>query len=362
MVISLACTDGISRPAATGPTIAFLFDGSPVDAELVTSPALAGLELAAHEAGGVEVEPLNVGLDLDHVTASLRDLGDDRGVIAAVVAPWTAPPDGAIQLLAAEGIPVVSLSWAWGPPAEGDGLWVSLAAGRAREAIILLPGANAGPGARLCLAGDDDVTSRALLATAAQLGRGAGDPEVRTVGVAAFGRAGTADSVAARIAGSGCAFLAWVGSADVAASVLSSIAHPPSVVGTSRIKTDAGLALTSSAAAVFSVCACADVSLSIDPTAQRFVHDLQAESGSPPGPFAVEAYDAGRLLIGLGGGAATRGVVAEGLEDLVRFRGLVDSYAFEPDGSRSPDPLRTGVWRASGSRWLPEPAPAALPG
>ena len=201
-----------------------------------------------------------------------------------------------------------------------------------------------------------------MLETAARLGEGAGNPKVRNLGVAETGGAGPADAVAARIGASGCAFLDWVGSADVAGSVLSSIAHPPSVVGTSRIKTDSGLALTSSGAAVFTVCACADVSLSIDPTSQRFVHDMQAESGSPPGPFAVEAYDAGRLLIGLGGGAATRGGVAEGLENLVRFRGLVDSYAFEPDGSRSPDSLRTGVWRASGSRWLPEPVPAALPG
>jgi hypothetical protein len=355
MVIAVACTGDASRSDAARPTIAFLFDGSPSDAELVTSPALAGLELAAHEAGGVEVEPVNVGLGLDDVTASLRELGDDRGVIAAVVAPWTAPPDGAIQLFAAEGIPVVSLSWAWGPPSEGKGLWVSLVAGRAREAIILLPGPNADPGSTLCLAGEDDATSRALLSTAAQLGRGAGNPEVRTVGVAGSGRPGTADAVAARIAGAGCTLLDWVGGADVAASVVSSVAHPPSVVGTSRMKTDSGLALTSSGAAVFTVCACADVSLAIDPISQRFVHDLQAESGSPPGPFAVEAYDAGRLVLGLGGEHPTRARVAEGLDGLVRFRGLVDSYAFESDGSRAPGSLRSGIWRASGSRWLPSP-------
>jgi hypothetical protein len=361
IIVALACTQHVSRSVATAPTIAFLFDGSAPDAELVTAPALAGLELAAHEAGGVEVEPVNVGLDLDEVTASLRDLGADRRVAAAVVAPWTAPPEHAIELLAAAGMPVVTLSWAWGPPREGKGLWVSLAAGRAREAIILLPGANAGPGLRLCLGGDDDVTSMALLSTAEQLARGVGNPELRTVGVAETGRPGTVGAVAARIAGAGCTLLDWVGSAGAAASVLSPIAHPPSVVGTSRMKTDAGLELTSSGAAVFTVCACADVSLSIDPTSQRFVHDLQAESGSPPGPFAVEAYDAGRLVIDLGEDRLTRGRVAKGLGDLVRFRGLVDSYAFEPDGSRSPGSLRTGLWRAAGSRWLPEPASAGHP-
>ena len=361
MMVTVACTEDVSRSSATGPTIAFLFDGSPSDAELVTSPALAGLELAAHEAGGFAIEPVNVGLDLEQVTASLRALGDDRGVVAAVIAPWTAAPDGAIELLAAKGIPVVSLSWAWGPPREGKGLWVSFAAGRAREAIILLPGTNASPGLTLCLAGDDHITSKDLLATAEQLGEAAGNPEIRTVGTAGTGRAATADAVAARITDSGCSLLDWIGSADVAASVLSSVAHPPSVVGTSRMKTDAGLELVSSGAAVFTVCACADVSLSIDPKSQRFVHDLQAESGSPPGPFAVEAYDAGRLLIGLDGHGATRGRIAEGLEDLVRFRGLVDSYSFEPDGSRSPESLRRGVWRAAGSRWLPGSPSVGLP-
>jgi hypothetical protein len=362
LVVTVACTEDVSRSAATGPTIAFLFDGSPSDADLVTAPPLAGLELAAHEAGAFQVEPVNVGLGLEQVTASLRALGDDRGVIAAVIAPWTAPPDGAIELLASEGVPVLSLSWAWGPPRDGKGLWVSFAAGRAREAVILLPGANAAPGATRCLAGDDHVTSRALLATAEQLGEAAGEPEIRTVGIAETGRSATADAVAARITDSGCPILVWIGSADVAASVLSSVAGSRSIVGTSRMKTDAGLELTSSRAAVFTVCACADVSLSTEPTSQRFVHDLQAESGSPPGPFAVEAYDAGRLVIGLlEGGGVTRERIAKDLDNLIRFRGLVDSYAFDPDGSRSPGSLRTGIWRAAGSRWLPGTPSVGLP-
>ena len=362
LVVTVACTEDVSRSDATAPTIAFLFDGSPSDADLVTAPPLAGLELAVHEAEGIQIEPVNVGLDLEQVMASLQALGDDRGVVAAVIAPWTAPPDGAIELLAAEGVPVVTLSWAWGPPSDGKGLWLSLVAGRAREAVILLAGANAAPDVTRCLAGDDHITSRALLATAEQLGEAAGDPEIRTVGIAGTGRSATVDAVAAHITDVGCPILVWIGSADVAASVLSSVAHPPSVVGTSRMKTDAGLELTSTGGEVFTVCACADVSLSIDPMSQRFVHDLQAESGSPPGPFAVEAFDAGRLVIGLlEGGGATRERVAKGLDNLIRFRGLVDSYAFDPDGSRSPGSLQTGVWRAAGSRWLPGTPSVGLP-
>jgi substrate-binding family protein len=357
IVVMVACTEDVSRSAATRATIAFLFDGSPLDAELVTSPALAGLELAAHEAGGVEIEPVNVGLHLDEVTASLRELGDDRGVVAAVIAPWTAPPDGAIELLAAEGVPIVTLSWAWGPPREGNGLWLSFVADRAREAVILLSGADvASGGAAPCLGGDDHVTSRALVATSEQLGEAAGDPGIRMVGIVRTGRAATAEAVAARIRDSGCQVLVWIGGADVAASLLSSVPDRPAIVGTSRMKTDEGLEIASEAQ-VSTVCACADVSLSIDLTSQRFVHDLQAESGAPPGPFAVEAFDAGRLLIGLlEGENSTRERVARDLEELTRFSGLVERYGFETDGSRAPEPLPAGMWRAAGSRWLPATA------
>jgi hypothetical protein len=362
-VVTVACTDDVSPSAAIGPTIAFLFDGSPPDAELVTSPALAGLELAAHEAGGVEIEPVNVGLPLDEVTASLRDLGDDRGIVAAVIAPWTAPPDGAIELLAAEGIPVVTLSWAWGPSRDRNGLWVSFVADRAREAVVLLSGADvASEGVAPCLAGDDQVTSRALIATSEQLGEAAGDPGIRMIGTVQTGRAATADAVAARIRDSGCPVLVWIGGADVAASVLSSVPDRPSIVGTSRMKTDDGLEVASRTQ-VSTACACVDLSLSTDLTSQRFVHDLQAESGAPPGPFAVEAYDAGRLLIGLlEGENSTRERVARGLEELTRFRGLAEGYAFETDGSRAPESLPAGMWRAAGSRWLSATAPVGASG
>jgi ABC-type branched-subunit amino acid transport system substrate-binding protein len=128
------------------------------------------------------------------------------------------------------------------------------------------------------------------------------------------------------------------------------------------MKTDEGLEVASSGVELHTTCACVDVSLSTEPTFQRFVHDLQAESGAPPGPFSVEAYDAGRLLIGLlQGGEGTRGALAEALGDLGQFRGLGGTYAFESDGSRVTAPSAVGVWRASGSRWLPETAPNGAP-
>jgi hypothetical protein len=361
LLVAVACSEDIS-PGPTIPAIAFLFDGSTPDAELVSSPALAGLELAAHEAGGIEIEPVNVGLGLEEVTASLRSLGDDRGVVAAVVAPWTAPPEGAIELLAAQGVPVVTLSWAWGPPEGGEGLWISLVPGRAREAVTVLSAAGslASEGSPVCLAGDDHLTSRALLATAGELGEAAGDPELVMAGIVDAGRGATGGAVATRIGEAGCRVLAWIGGAPAAASILNSIPEPPPVLGTSRMKTDDGLELASFGSHVFTACACADVSLSTEPRWQRFVHDLQAESGAPPGPLAVEAYDAGRLLIGSleGTGGATE-ALASAFDDLIRFEGLAGTYAFETDGSRAPERLPPGIWRAAGSRWLPRTAGAA---
>ncbi|MGH2692972.1 MAG: hypothetical protein ACRDHM_10805, partial [Actinomycetota bacterium] len=149
----------------------------------------------------------------------------------------------------------------------------------------------------------------------------------------------------------GCPILVWTGGAPAAARVLSAAPGPLSVIGSSRIKTDGGLGLADTGTEVLTVCACADVSLSLDPALQAFVHDVQAESGAPPGPSAVEAYDAGRLLIGqLEGTDGSRGAVASALADLDQFMGLGGAYAFEPDGSRQP--LRGGIWRAAGSRWL----------
>jgi hypothetical protein len=131
----------------------------------------------------------------------------------------------------------VTLSWAWGPPAEGDGLWLSFVPDRAREAVLLLSAADIAPeGAPVCLAGDGLATSRALLATAEELAQAAGDPEVLP-------------------ADGGCPVLAWTGGAAAIVVRSRTDGLPSVVVGSSRLKTDDGLALATSAVDVLTVCA-----------------------------------------------------------------------------------------------------------
>jgi hypothetical protein len=347
----IACETQTAPPP--GPSIAFLFDGSAPDADLVMSPALEGLELAARQMGEVHIEPVDVGDDPEAVREAIAALGDDRGVLAAVVAPWTSPPPGAIEALGSAGVPVVTLSWAWGPPTEGA--WRAIAVGPPGEAVLLLTAAHeVARSAPVCLAADDDPTSRALFAITRDLGVGAGGPPVRVVGIVQTERAATAATVAGRVDTAGCSVVAWIGGSEALDELLAALQEPIEVVGTSRLKTDDGLLLASPSAALFTACGCVDVSLSVDERLQRFVHDFQADGGSSPGPFAVEAYDVGRLLIGFASESGRgRAAVAAGLEELRGFTGLDSLYRFARDGSRAPEPLEVGRWHAAGSRWLP---------
>jgi hypothetical protein len=124
-------------------------------------------------------------------------------------------------------------------------------------------------------------------------------------------------------------------------------------VATSRVKTEGGLGvgITHPDRRLVTVCGCADVTLTADPALQRFVHDYQAESGGTPGPFAIEAYDAARWLLG----AADDGRVslADRVAQAGAVEGLLGTYRIDRGGGLLSGPTSPGSWRASGSRWLP---------
>jgi ABC-type branched-subunit amino acid transport system substrate-binding protein len=361
----MGCTAGPSdrstdtparREASRTETIAFLFDGSPDDADLVTGPALAGLELAARRAG-VEVEPVNVGEDPEQAAELLAALGDDHGVIAAVVAPWTAPPAGATRALAAAGIPVVSLSWAWGPAPAG-GSWRSLVVDEEMEATLLLDAAaDVGSSGPACVSGDGNVTGRSLTSLLERLSGAQGELDVRQTGAVDPGRPTTADAVAGRLDELRCGVLLWTGGVEGASLLARSI--PPPIIGTSKLKNDEALTVSIEARAqIDTVCGCADVTLTRRPSLQRFVHDFQADSAGAPGTYAVEAYDAGRMLLELlEAGTGTREDLAARMGALDRLPGLVRTYRFGSDGSLASEIEGDWWWRADGSRWLPVRAP-----
>jgi len=354
LLVTAAFGGCASNPAPDeGPRIAFLFDGSSGDADEVTGPALAGLRLAALGTGRPKtIQPLNVGLGIEETAEMLDELAADPSVVAAVVAPWTSPPSGSVERLGEAGVPVVSLSWAWGPPS--DGVWRSLVVDRTREAELLLDAGSAEAGSPRCLAGDTHPTSAGLAGNVL----GEGDrraTDLRPAGVVDQERPATAATVAARLAGLGCDAVMWTGGAEALELLLDADPDLLTVVGTSRLKTEGGISvgITHPARRLITACGCADVTLSLDPALQRFIHDFQTESGSAPGPFAVEAYDAGRLLLDLAGRLGDRSALAAELGRLKEVDGLLGTYELEPDGTLRATPTSPGTWRASGSRWLP---------
>ncbi|HEX5951373.1 MAG TPA: hypothetical protein VFZ96_10240, partial [Actinomycetota bacterium] len=102
---------------------------------------------------------------------------------------------------------------------------------------------------------------------------------------------------------------------------------------------------------------CVDVSTSFDLAAQRFIQDYQSEFGLPPGPYAVEAWDAARILVGaFREGATTRKAVGVALSALRTFDGLARAYRFGPDGDLQEGRRSVRLSRVEGGRWLELPA------
>jgi hypothetical protein len=354
----LAVTTGCSGAPEEhdGPRIAFLFDGSWGDADEVTGPTLAGLRFAALGSGDPDtIQPLNVR---DEGAAELlREVAADPAVVAVVVAPWTSPPAGAQEVLAAERMPVVSLTWSWGPPAI-DAPYLRLAPDLTTEADLLV--AAGGPAADVtvarCVAGDTHPTSEPLRLAVGRASARAG-ASVRDAGVVDPDQAATAAAVAARLARFGCRVVVWTGGADALDLLVEAAPEVRTVVATSRTKTEGGIGVgvTHPARRLVTVCACADIALSRRPDLRRFVHDYQTESGSAPGPFAIEAFDVGRWVLGTA--ADGRAAVAARLDLAGAIPGLLGTYRVDAEGSLLSGPTPPGAWRAFGSRWLPDAPP-----
>ena len=232
-----------------------------------------------------------------------------------------------------------------GASGGGSGSGVSFVPERAREAVVLLSAAAAlRPETHVCLAGDDHVTSRALLATAAELGEAAGDPQLVMAGIASTERAASAGAVAARIR-RGRLPRSRLGRERDGCGVRA-VVDPGSTVGRRDLEDEDGRwaggrrhrvsGSARSARAWTSPCRPSRRPSASCTTFRRRAARRRDRSRS-------RRTTPGRLLIGLlQGGEGTRGALAEALGDLSRFRGLAGTYAFGPDGSRASRRRRSG--------------------
>jgi ABC-type amino acid transport substrate-binding protein len=143
------------------------------------------------------------------------------------------------------------------------------------------------------------------------------------------------------------------------------------LVGSSAMKTESYLSTTDDAGdGTIVTCACVDLASSTRPEARRFIHDFQSGFGSPPGVFAAEGWDAGRMVLAaFRGGAQDRRTVSVALSTLDGYDGLANTYRFDDDGELQSGSAGVRVFRAEGVRWAPvgqgdteEPLPVGTPG
>ena len=154
----------------------------------------------------------------------------------------------------------------------------------------------------------------------------------------------------------GCGIIVWPGGGAGGAALASSPedAPPPSpiLVGGPGLREPDFLGEAGTAAeGAVAFCSCADVSTALGLGAQRFIQDYQSEFGTPPGPYAVEAWDAAHMLIeALEGAVPSRGGLVARLASTSRFEGLGRTYAFAA-GELARPAEAVLVYRVEGGRW-----------
>ena len=362
--VAVACTGGSTVDPTPSPSwdptpvkVAFFQDGSVESPNTHGLPAFLGLKLAlsqANEAAVLPVLPELVGFDTEgdpEVAAEVaREVADDPAYVAAVAAPYWPDTAAVGDVLAAAGVPTLSLS---GDSVDPAGPWFRLVAGE-RSVAASLSGYLRGlrGGGRACTAGDGTPYARS---TEALL-----EPRLRGQIVAAVTvdtvSGGAPDSAAAAIAESGCRTVLWTGFGAGAAELhaaLTDAGADVQLVGSDAMKDAEYLDLAGPAAdGTVIVCACVDLSSSTDGAAQRFIHDYQANYANPPGVFAAEGWDAGGLLVrAMGEGAATRDAMLDRLRSSSPFEGVAATYATNERGTLSSN-SQVHLYRADAGRWV----------
>jgi hypothetical protein len=326
LVPAVAACSSPCCPVPAAPEVVAIQDGSVPDARSIVSPAVLALDLALEGTGLSMVVDDTQGDDARAV-AIAEAVASDQRVVAVVVAPFTRLPAEGRDGLLRSGIPILSLSELVGPPDRRGVPFLTLVGSVRQEAETLVGLAG---GHRVCLAGDGSPPSAVL---AAAVRRAATRPP----------RGVSLDAIA------GCGSLIWTGSEPAVDALVGAIRRTALVLSDAA-RTDAAVRRPGGVHdRMVAACPCADVSTSARPAAQRFVHDFQAATGLDAGPYAVEGFDAGRILRSRLGAAAARAAAASALAGLATFHGLTADYRWVGESLRHPT-VRS--YRATGVRWL----------
>ncbi len=353
----VAGTSALPSPSPP-PTVRVAFVSAEGADELV-APAFQGAELAITSASatgtlavGVELVRIDAGSDQAAAGKAAAAIAADPSVVAAVVAPYTESQAVLATGLTEAGVPVLSLS-AVGPTPSGPGpsgfRHLVVSTEQVAGAIAEYVKGQLRRSDHACLLWEDVPGWQTMLP--AVLRALAGSPSL----VASAGDAADPEDVARSIAASGCRAVAWTGWAETAAAIRRAMADEGlrnvAFIGGDALKAgpyieEAGRAAEGTVAA----CPCVDLSTSTDLAAQRFIQDYQAEYGLPPGAYAVEAWDAVRLLLqGLREGGPSRADVFTYLSGVRSFAGLAGTYVFGLGGEQAAE---VHLYRAEGNRWV----------
>ena len=383
-LVTGACTDeeepgppGPSDPVSSGPpmtvsptlaeperfTVAFLQSPDGEEAADRVVPAFQAARLAFSNAelvAGLPVDVEVVAFDTDGTPTSAAELAariaTTPDVIAAIGAPGLIEQATLGDALDAAGVPWVSLS------GSGSGLgdrewtgWRRLVADQQVQGQVLAAAVDDVRSSRrgVCLLGDASSAARSILGVVA----GSLDAEVVLRVPVGEEQASVADAALA-VLESGCGVVAWGGEGSAAAALRRQLAEDGArgvaFVGTDRIRDDAYVdAVGPAGEGTLATCPCVDVTTSTDLAAQRFIQDYQSEFGLPPGPYAVEAWDAARMIVdALRAGARTREAVRAALETTTSLDGLAVIYRFGPGGDLAEPASAVRISRVEGGRWL----------
>lgn len=332
--------------------VAYVQDLAPEEALDTTLPPLQAIELAFATAASsgllstrVEVVGFDTQGDPTAIGEVAAEIASDPSFIAAFAAPNLGGLGGLVDLLGPAGVPVLSLSAR--DPVEGaaPGAFFRFVAPLAVQASSLAEGVKAlrRPDGDVCLVVPPTDDTRFSKAVRKALSPGILVLEEDTTG--------EAPEIPLR----NCGTVVWTGDGVGGAALASSLEDaPPSpvLIGGPGLREPDFLGEAGTAAeGVIAFCSCAEISTALGLGAQRFIQDYQSEFGTPPGPYAVEAWDAAHMLIGGldGAGPSREGLLAR-LASTPRFGGLGGAYAFA-GGELAQPADAVLVYRVEGGRW-----------